>query len=368
MRISLSKTTSSTGGDHSQPLTSYYVKIDIGTPPKPFRMLVDVNARETWLPHYLKLGVLYARLNYLNGYAKKSSSTSVKEAEKEYTIDYNSCELTGKAYRDLFEFKDVVESLKVPKFVQRFLAISSASNDRFGRRGEVDGAMALNPWPISETGSDLISVTLSRTDLIGELIFGLSLEDNQNLDGKAIPGGELTLGGTNPNLYIGNFRYHTIWSQYTWELKLQSVMLGASVVSCGQGGTGDECTALISTSHNDIYGPSKDVQQILILLGFGEDIKSNGFKANKLYEIDCLKVASSPTLTFVIDGLYYVIPPTSYIRKKVEGLIFKSQTCYVSLLANEASKNQWILGTHFLSNFYTIFDISNRRIGFGTRK
>ena len=379
VRLSLSKSVATTGGELGQPVVSFYTTVEVGTPPKPYRLMIDINGRENWIPHYLKLGALFPRLNYKNGYSKKSSTTSTKEADKEYTIVYDGCELTGKAYKDNLSFKDVVEAKNSSStsdrqsIYQRFLAMSSASNDNFSRRGgDLDGVMSLNPWPISETGSDLMTVSMSRANMIKELKFAIALQDNQ-FGAKSESGsknvGELSIGGLNSNYHLGALRFHKVWSQHSWELKMQSVMLGSASVSCGPSASGNECSALISTRHNDIYGPAKDVQQVLSLLGFEDELKSQGFKGDRLYEIDCLKVASSPAITFMIDGSYYMIPPTSYIRKKIEGLIFKTQTCYVAILANqESTDKQWILGTNFLSNFYSVFDINSRQIAFGLRK
>ena len=74
-----------------------------------------------------------------------------------------------------------------------------------------------------------------------------------------------------------------------------------------------------------------------------------------VFEIDCLKVDTAPNLTFVIDEAYYEIPPTVYIKKKADGPLFKSSTCYVALLPNPSAA-KWLLGTNFLANFYSIFD------------
>lgn len=354
VRISIGKTTSKQAGDLGQPVTSYYANVDVGTPPKPFKFLLDVNAREIWIPHYMKLGLIYTRLNYKDGYAKKDSTTSLKE-NQEYSIDYDGTVLTGKAYKDQFEFKNVTESLVKVKYMQRFLAISSANNDGFTRHN-VDGVLALNPFPLSETGSDLVTVGLSRANMTSQLKFSLLLDQDMDSD----RGGELAFGAEDRTKYLGALRYHQVVPQHRWELNMQSVMLGGSVVSCLEG----SCTALISTSRNDIYGPTKDVQLILKLLGV---IKSEqDYKDNQLYEIDCLKVASSPPLTFIIDGAYYTIHPLSYIRKKVDGLIFKSSTCYVSILGNGSQKN-WELGTSFVSNYYAVFDVNSRQVAFGVR-
>jgi len=365
--VSLLKTTQSNGGALDQPITSYYLNANIGIPPKRFRLLLDVNSREIWVPHYSKMGLVFNRLNYKNGYRGKDSKTSYKEEDQKYTIESDGCALTGKAYRDIFEFNDLIHSSLVPKFQQRFLAMSSASNGKFGDRGNVDGVITLNPWPISVTGSDLMSVNLVRSGAIDELKFGLSLEDDQSLESEAKYGGELTLGGISPTSFhaysLESLRYHKVVSRYAWELPLDNVLLGAISVS----GTSN-LTGVVSTSHNEIYGPRKDVEQILILLGFGDEIGKDGFKTNKVYEIDCGKASTLPPIHMVIEGSYYTMKASSFIRKKTSGVIFKSEGCYVAILVNEASDNQWILGTNFLTNVYSVFDINSRKVGLMPRR
>lgn len=353
VRVNLRKSTNDEGGSLGQPLTSYYTKIEVGTPGKPYKMLVDVNAREIWLPHFSIIGLIGARLNYGIGYAKKGSSTSVKEEKEIYSIGYKDTELAGKAYRDVFAFTDVTESLSPVKFEQRFLAISSSNNNHFNRF-KADGVLPLNPWPISETGSDLPTIGLRRAKLTNELKFALQLDRNETSN----EGGELTFGGLNPTKFMGALRYHQVQGQHAWEVNLSNVMLGAETMGC----TKDKCTAQLSTNTNDIYGPARYVRQILVSLG-AENV-TNVYDEGKLYAIDCLKVATAPTLTFVIDDAYYMLHPLSYIKKRTEGAIFKSMSCYVSILSN-GSDHKWELGTNFLSNYYTVFDLDQRSVAFG---
>lgn len=355
VRVNLEKKTSPQKGHLGQPVTSYFVNVHIGTPPKEYKMLLDMNGREVWLPHHSRVGLLLNRLNYSGGYSKKASSTSFKEEKDIYNIGYKGTQLSGKAYNDLWEFKDVTESLDFPRFRQRFLAISSASNDQFTRFA-VDGVLAINPWPVSETGSELVAVSMTRANLTRELKVGLLLDQNET----TTYGGELTFGGTNPTKYLGALRFHPVVSQHSWELKLSIVMLGHESIYRDD----DTSTALISTSSNDIYGPPKHIMRILKHFGYS-DIE-NDFDDEKLYDIDCLKVAQAPFITFVIDDAYYMLNPLSYIGRKTEGLLFKSQTCYLAILSNK-STNKWELGTRFVSNYYTVFDLRARQIALARR-
>lgn len=362
INIKFHKTTSKQGGNLGQPVTSYYTNVNIGTPPKPFRFLLDTDANESWLPHYLKLGIIYSRLNYKNGYCKKDSKTSRKE-EKEFTFEYQKCELTGKPYEDVFEFKDINESTGSNSTVslrQRFLAVSSASNDKLSSF-EIDGVLSLSPAVSSDSGTQSILLNLNEARLIDELRFGISLNNIED----SSEGGEITFGGIDQAKYIGNLRYHPMISIHRkWELDLQNVMLGGDVVSCYN----LVCKATLSTSVNDFYGPREDVMKIMNLLGLINSPRDfNKSEENNLFEIDCLRVVNLPNLSFNIDGLSYIVPPSSYIKKKIDGLIFKSSTCYVTILPSDTISH-WILGTNFISSYYTVFDLNKRQVGFATRR
>lgn len=372
INVGLTKTTVMEAGPVGQPVTAYQLNLDIGTPGKQFSMLLDVNGKETWVPHNLALGgIIYHRLHYSKGYSKKASSSSVKE-DKEFTINCLGCQLTGKPYEDTVRLvnasSDSGLSNSKLKVRQRFLAISSASNGLLSAYPN-DGVLSLNPAFISDIGSRSFLANLQNQQLIDDLKFSLLL--NSNLEDS--DGGELTFGGLNPARYFGNIYYHNLANNYErWETNLQNVMLGGQVVSCHQKG----CTAVLSTGVNEIYGPPEDILRIMNLLNVGKaaknvklDNSTNNGETNQLdlYEIECLRVADLPIITIHIDGMAYTIPPAMYIKKKVDGMIFKTSTCYVTIFSNK-TPNQWILGTNFLANYYTVFDMNKRQIGFAARK
>lgn len=358
IRIPLTRSTEMKAGEYDQPITSYYAKVEVGTPAKKFKVLFDITSGESWLPHYSHFGLFLRRLHYGKGYCKADSSTSVKEA-REYVFFYHGCELSGKAYEDQFTFNDVMESLQSPSFRQRFIAVSSASDDRLSDL-PMDGVVSLKLSTHSESGTRSMLLSLQAAGLIRQLQFSLWLDGS--IDGGEL-GGEITLGGQNPLRYLGTFSYHPVVSIKTdlWELKLQRVMLGGQIVSCQDRG----CSAILSTSTNGLYGPQEDVQRIFTLLGL--NAVSVGDKKYAVQEVDCLKAAEIPALSFSIDGYVYVVPATSFIRRKVDGLIFKSSTCFVDIFPLSASTH-WILGTDFLSNYYSTYDLASRTVGFAARK
>lgn len=363
VQIGLRKQSSMQAGRLGQPVTSYLMEIEMGNCQQTFQMLVDVNAREIWLPEHKKLA-LFSRLNYKNGY--KRQETSRKEQGTVYKTVYNDCELTGEAYWDDIRLLGYVNTI-IPrrKFPLRFLVINCASNDNFKQFSAADGVMAFSPWPLSESGSELTLTAMKQANLISELVFSLELDsDLSNTDG-----GELSIGGVNPTKFVGQLKYHQLISSHFWEIGgLDLVMLGANSIDACQTrqlGNASTCSVHLSTTSNDIYAPTEAIKAMLKLLNFEEADRK--YNPSTLYEIDCLRVATAPSLTFVIEGAYYTVPPTSYIRKKVDGYIFKSSTCYVAMLPS-LSDNKWRLGTNFLANYYTVFDMDKRAVAFGKRR
>ena len=67
--------------------------------------------------------------------------------------------------------------------------------------------------------------------------------------------------------------------------------------------------------------------------------------------------AKMPDLIFMIDGIKYTIPPASYIG-------YKSGTCTLKIMTNKRDKNFVTLGLNFFENYYSVFDVKNKRIGF----
>lgn len=365
VRIALQKGTSMKAGHLGQPATNYFARTEFGTPPKPFNMLIDVNARESWLPQDLTMGWAHTKLNHRDGYRQKDSNTSIKQLDATYLIEYQGCALEGKAYRDVLSFKDVLESLLPVRFEQRFLAMFSASNDKFRKSfPSADGVLAFSPWPISETGSDMVCVAMNRANLTGGLVIGLELDSD--LDSPQ--GGELTIGGLDALQLTGELRFHRLAAQHSWEVSLQSVVLGANQIDACPGVNSREnsCTAVLSTTANDIMGPEAAIKPLLALLGVYDT--SDSFKSSALYKIDCDQERTAPNLTFVIDGAHYTVPAASYIKKRESGILFfKSTSCYVSLLAT-TSDHSWTLGTNFLSNYYTVLDMDKQAAALGQRK
>lgn len=382
IRISLTRNISNLNQNQlSAPEVSYFGAIGVGTPPKMFNAVFDTGSSEIWLPYY-NWFPLANNLHYSIGYSSKDSSTSIAH-KREFSIDYRKTKLSGQTYEDIFTLyedmlKDDAPIMVAPEltFGQNFLAIDVASDEQF-RYKPYDGVVGLAPVTNSGSGTRNILLSLQQEQQRRqydqqpqdtypapgydqgpnhpsmphrqgntELVFAFWINPNQN----SRYGGELMVGGVDENRFIGDIYFHRVNSWFDWQLPLLYVQLGAQVISC-QGG----CTAILDTGANSLVGPRQDVEQIY------QDISAQYNSESDMWLVDCNQIDQYPPLVFRLNETPYTI----YARHYVKMFRFREST-YCHLAIKPWDQPGWLLGTSFIGAYYTVFDLTSRRVGFAT--
>lgn len=370
IKIPLTSQSTQGAGPLGQPVISYYAPLSIGNPPKLYQVQFDVNFGDSFVPHYEWAGSVWNPLkNYLHydkGFKCKDSS-SCEKTDQQFTVNYQDVRLKGKLYKDEFVFNTAFSyainnasnaNVAAPRGVkvrQNFLAMSEANSGKF-KPLPVDGFIGLPPQPQS-AGSYVQNLLVSLLSAKQIDLLQFSIWFNPWLDQQ--PGGELVLGGIDPHRYQGQIYWHPLADPLPnhWSVNLQFVQLGGQIMSCYQSG----CKAYISTAVNELYGPRADVERIYSMLNTSRASSAT----DALHLVDCRRISGLPAITLSIDGVPYVLMPSNYVRKTTDGVIFKSETCYVAILPHDEPK-QWILGTNFLGAYYSTFDVQNKQIGFAS--
>jgi cathepsin D len=68
-----------------------------------------------------------------------------------------------------------------------------------------------------------------------------------------------------------------------------------------------------------------------------------------------------PDIAFYFDGVAFPITQNFNLGLHEEG----SPDCYGSIIANKGF-DTWVLGIDFMTNYYTVFDVGTKRVGFAT--
>lgn len=103
-----------------------------------------------------------------------------------------------------------------------------------------------------------------------------------------------------------------------------------------------------------MYGPNKTVDAFIKSVGGAVD--TSGY-----YAIDCAKTASLPDLVFKIDGVSMNVTSKQYARKSVT-----LNKCIFFMLGDDI--DIWYIASSFIARYYTIFDMTNKQIGFAKSK
>ncbi|KAF9292603.1 Vacuolar protease A [Mortierella alpina] len=178
----------------------YYGEISIGSPPQTFSVVFDTGSSNLWVPstHCSSIAC------FLHRRYDSNASKTFKPNGTDFGIQYGSGALEGIISNDDLEVGGVVikgqdfgESVKEPGLAFAF--------------GKFDGIFGLGYDTISVLGVVPPFYNLVNQKLIDEPVFGFHLAD-----AESATGGQMTLGGHDPNLYEGDLKWHDIGAKKNW--------------------------------------------------------------------------------------------------------------------------------------------------------
>lgn len=352
--IPLSRILSPKGGRYGEPIYNYYTEASIGQPARPFKLQFDVGFGDFWVPKYQpkKFG-----LHYDLGFDCSNSSSCLDQA-KTLNLTYLELGASGEVYEDLVRFEDAtsLDGQKGLSVRQGFLALKETSDPRFTFL-PFDGFFSI-PSTLRSSSTNLTSMLVNLRDfgLIQKLQFSLFI----NPDLASPEGGELLLGGTDPNRYSDRIFWHKlINSDSRWSLNITSFKVGEQQVAKYTNVLGStQAEADVSSYLTALYGPQQEVNRLRELL--------NATVYQNLALVDCRRVLSMPSITFTFDETPYKMLASNYVRKAQDSPMFKDETCYVAIgpIASPYKHKLWKIGDNFLGTYYSSFDVAKRRVGF----
>ncbi|XP_029995197.1 renin [Sphaeramia orbicularis] len=319
--------------------TQYYGEISIGSPAQMFNVVFDTGSANLWVPSQSCSPFSTACFTH-NRYDASQSRTYVENGTG-FSIQYASGNIRG------FLSEDVVVVGGIP-VVQVFAEATSLSAMPF-IFAKFDGVLGMGYPNRAIDGITPVFDRIMSQHVLKEEVFSVYY----SRDPKHSPGGELVLGGTDPNYYTGNFNYVDTREKGTWEVTMKGVSVGAEMMFCAGG-----CTAVIDTGSSYITGPASSVS--VLMKTIGAQLDESGYKVN------CDTVKTLPSVTFHLGGQEYLLTHEDYIlwQSQIQG-----DVCTVTFMGLDVPPPTgpiWILGANFIARYYTEFDRRNNRIGFAT--
>ncbi|XP_067251346.1 renin isoform X2 [Chanodichthys erythropterus] len=310
--------------------TQYFGEISIGSPAQMFNVVFDTGSANLWVPSH-SCSPLYTACFTHNRYDASKSHTHIYNGTG-FSIQYASGNVRGFLSEDVvIVFAEATALPAIPFIFAKF-----------------DGVLGMGYPDAAIDGITPVFDRIMSQHVLKENVFSVYY----SRDPTHIPGGELVLGGTDPNYYTGSFNYMNTKEEGKWEVIMKGVSVGADMLFCMDG-----CSAVIDTGSSYITGPASSISILMKTIGAIE-LAEGG------YTVSCNLVKLLPTVAFHLGGQEYSLTDEDYILWQSE---FGEDICTVTFKALDVPPPTgpiWILGANFIARYYTEFDRGNNRIGF----
>ncbi|XP_029165100.1 lysosomal aspartic protease-like [Nylanderia fulva] len=324
----------------------YYGIINIGTPPQTFKVVLDTDSLNLWVPSvYCNYSTTACLIH--KKYDGRRSSTFVQNPDTHVTIviPYNCGWVTG------FISTDVVNIANLSVHNQTFAEAHQEQSDMF-IFGQYDGILGIG-FRINEVGS--VFYNAIKQGLVSSAVLSIYL--NKNLSTEV--GGEIILGGTDPAYYEGELTYVPFIKKRYWKFIINEITIHQQDIHISRTFTMRALyQGIADTSTSLIYGPITNISFINDLIGASI--------INGEYRVNCSKrdSAEMPVISFVIGGKMFDLISQDYILQ----MLTVHGTVCISGFAPYKTVDNWILGDIFIGRYYTVFDFEEHRMGFAPAK
>ncbi|XP_042359907.1 pepsin A-like [Plectropomus leopardus] len=304
------------------PYTTYFGLISIGTPPQVFRVLFDTGSSDLWVPSVKCTSS--ACVNHVR--FRSSQSSTFQAGTKPFYISYNSGYAAGSTGYDIIHISNL--------FVEHQIFGLTENEADFLAFVPWDGILGLAFPGLSVEGGTTIINNMWNQGKIPQNMFSMYLS-------RSGEGSMLILGGTDSSYYTGSIKWIPVYKATNfWNIQIQSITVNGNTVACS-----GSCEAVVDSGTSYIIGPGKDINNMNGWLGAFSDQSGE-------FTVSCSNTDLMPDIVFNINGYSFALPPSAYVIKSKSG-------CRTGF-----SSGAWILGEVFMRQFYTVFDISNNRVGF----
>ncbi|XP_070240631.1 renin isoform X4 [Bos mutus] len=323
--------------------TQYYGEIGIGTPPQTFKVVFDTGSANLWVPS-TKCSPLYTACAFvfppeIHSLYDSLESSSYVENGTEFTIHYGSGKVKGFLSQDLVTvggitvtqtFGEVTELPLLPFMLAKF-----------------DGVLGMG-FPAQAVGgvTPVFDHILAQRVLTDD-VFSVYYSRNSHL-----LGGEIVLGGSDPQYYQENFHYVSISKPGSWQIRMKGVSVRSTTLLCEEG-----CMVIVDTGASYISGPTSSLRLLMEALGAKE------LSIDK-YVVNCNQMPTLPDISFHLGGKAYTLTSADYVLQDPYN---NDDLCTLALHGMDIPPPTgpvWVLGATFIRKFYTEFDRRNNRIGF----
>uniref|UniRef100_A0A8C3VLM7 Peptidase A1 domain-containing protein n=1 Tax=Catagonus wagneri TaxID=51154 RepID=A0A8C3VLM7_9CETA len=313
----------------------YFGEISIGTSPQNFLVLFDTGSSNLWVPSTYCQTQACSDHNRFN----PNQSFTFRLNGQTYTLSYGSGSLSVVVLG-----YDTVTVQNIVIDNQEFgLSESEPSNPFY--YSYFDGILGMAYPSLAVGNSPAVMQSMRQQDQLTQPIFSFYFSRG------SVYGGELILGGVDTQLYSGQMAWTPVTRELYWQIAIQEFAIGDQATGwCSS----PSCQAIVDTGTFLLAVPQQYLASFLQVTG-AEEAENGDFV------IACDSVESMPTVTFIISGSRFPLPPSAYVFNNNDYCRLGTEASY---LPPSSGEPLWILGDVFLKEYYSVYDMANNRVGF----
>uniref|UniRef100_F7FJM0 Pepsin B n=1 Tax=Monodelphis domestica TaxID=13616 RepID=F7FJM0_MONDO len=268
-----------------------------------------------------------------------SQSSTFTNGGQTYTLSYGSGSLTVVLGYDTVTVQNIVVSN------QEFGLSESEPTSPF-YYSDFDGILGMAYPAMAVGNSPTVMQGMLQQGQLSEPIFSFYFSRQPTHQ----YGGELILGGVDPQLYSGQITWTPVTQEVYWQIGIEEFAIGNQATGwCSQG-----CQAIVDTGTFLLAVPQQYMSAFLQATG-AQQAQNGDFMVN------CNYIQDMPTITFVINGSQFPLPPSAYVFNNNGYCRLGIEATY---LPSPNGQPLWILGDVFLKEYYSVYDMANNRVGF----
>ncbi|KAH7341636.1 aspartic peptidase domain-containing protein [Rhizoctonia solani] len=315
----------------------YLATIQLGTPPRDFRLLMDSGSADMWVGGescQSQAGGGCGNHNFLGAKA----STSFKTAGRTFQVTYG----TGQVAGDVITDDVVIAGLKLP--AHTFGAATVESVEFSSNNTPFDGLVGLAKSTLSNQKVDTPPESLAKAGLIQSAITSYKIP--RLADGKN--DGEITFGGIDETK-IDTATVTTMANVNKngfWEVPFTAAVGGKDLGLTGR-------TAILDTGTSLIIAPPADAQALHAQIPGAKSDGQGGFT------IPCTTDAQ---IAFTMGGNSFAIDPRDLLFVPVNQNNLQGD-CVSGIMSGQiGGPQEWLVGDVFLKNVYFSHDVAKDSI------
>jgi hypothetical protein len=321
--------------------TAYFGKLEIGEPKQSFSVVFDTGSGNLMVPaDDCKSEACAVHNRFLQSKSPSFKDVScdgtvLEEGQApphdEVTITFGTGEIWGRCLQDVICIGTVCDR-------GSFIAATYESQNPF-KSFAFDGVLGLALLSMSQGVDFNLMHRMSHKNSLRQSVFSVFLSD---LDAEK---SEVTFGeAKKDHLASDLFWVKVARESGYWEVQIEDITINDKLQDLCP-----SCYVAVDTGTSELAGPSDVVDKL-------------AQKLNVL--VDCSNYEKLPKLGFVIGGHILNLEPSDYVDKD-------GSQCGVSLMSLDVPPPKgplFVFGIPFLQKFYTVYDETNRQIGFGVAK